>query len=416
VVIAYLALRLWVLGAIAPISARNDWTRTEWILTIPGALAQFLLLLLLPWRAGPGHEMRPADGIWSPAFWLPTLGISATGAALWLLFRHHRHRRLYLFCAVWIVVALTPVLNLRSLDPVETIRDRFLFMSSVAWCIFLGDFVSGFAVAGGVRARLATAAAAALAIAYFSYLWRAEHFWHDQITYFSSCVQNYPQSWVCRTNLGMELWHTGDLKGAERELETAALLRPREGVLIGDLASLHVVMGKLDHAKEEFTREIEVWKDAPVAVYVELAEVSAQQGDRKTSEQILERAASMPGGRLEAAKASAKIKIHVDRDYASAETALKQIPPEQRDTDTWVLLASMARRERRLEEALTYYDSALKLAPRRIDLIVGRVSVLYRLGRRDEALHQSELALSRDPNNPDLKRLVDRLRSLAKGQ
>jgi tetratricopeptide (TPR) repeat protein len=165
-----------------------------------------------------------------------------------------------------------PGLNLRTLNPIETIQDRFLFMSSVAWCIFLGDYASGFLAARGVRARMA---AAALALGYFACLWRAEHLWHDELTYFRTCVANYPQSWVCRTNLGLELWHTGDLKSAERQLEAAARIRPHDGIILGDLASLHVKMDKLDRAKDEFTREIEVWKDAPVAVYVELAEVTA---------------------------------------------------------------------------------------------------------------------------------------------
>jgi tetratricopeptide (TPR) repeat protein len=378
VVVAYLALRLWVLGAIAPISPKNDWTAAKWILTIPEALAQFLLLLTLPWRAGPAHELRPADSVLVADFYLPMLGLVAAATVLWLFFRRYPHHRLYLFCAVWVVIALAPVLNLRTLAPVETIQDRFLYMPSVAWCLFLADFAAGFIAAGGVRARVAASAAAALALIYGVYLWR-----------------------------------TGHLRSAERELEIAAGLRPRDGITLADLGSLHMKMGKLDRARGELEREISVWRDAPTAAYLDLAEVSARLGDRKTSEQMLQHAGSMPGGQLAAARVGAKLAISVYQDYTVAEKGLEQIPAAERDVEIWALLAWLARKQGRLDDALADYESALRLAPKRTDLLVHHAGVLYRLGRVDESPAEVNLALTVHPHDAQLQRLADLLQKRA---
>jgi protein O-mannosyl-transferase len=296
----YLAVRLWVLGFITYPNPKNTWSGAEQILTVPAVLADFVLLLLAPWRAGPAHEVWPAARVTASGFYLPATALLAGAASTYLLLRRHPHRRLNLFCVVWIVIGLAPVLNLKSLNPVALVQDRYLYMSSAAWCILLGDLAGGLIAMGTLAARIATAAAAVLAVAYGASLWNIERYWYDDLTYFTKCVQDYPASWLCRENLAAELWRRGDLRGAERELEAAIPLDPSAGRWLVSLGMLHVKLNQLDRAEDELARGLRMMEHSPMRTehptpqaYMELGQVAAALGDHETRRMAFERARAM---------------------------------------------------------------------------------------------------------------------------
>ncbi len=405
-IVIYAAIRLWVFGIHLPVSERNAWSALECVLTIPGALGQYALLLALPWRAGPAHELDPASDVASATFWLPALALAAAGLGAWLLLRRQPHRRLYLFCGGWLLVALAPFLNLASLNPVEAIQDRYLFAASAPWCIFLGDIAAGLIAAGGAHAWAASAAAAAIALVYAGTLWRIEPYWHDNLTYFSKCIEMYPSSWLCHGDLGLELEHRGDLRGAEREILISLPLRPNDGLGLYNLAVVHMRMGELGRAQEEMERALKSMKNPSAAHYVELAEVADANGDRATVERALELAGSTAEGPVPAAVERAKLDIR-HGDYRGAEAALRPLLPEHREnSDVWLYLALAAGAQGRDAEALADLDAALRIDPDRARLHVARGATLSDLGRRDEALAECSRALALDPGNRDAEALL----------
>ncbi len=138
-VAGYLVLRLCVLGFISRGNVSNPMSFAQEILTVPGAIALYLMLLVAPWDAGPVHPLNVVSSPWSRDFFLPLLGVallvSAAATALWKT----AHRKLYLFSAVWIAIALLPVLNVRAFSPLELVEDRYLYLGSVAWCVAIAD-------------------------------------------------------------------------------------------------------------------------------------------------------------------------------------------------------------------------------------------------------------------------------------
>ena len=66
----------------------------------------------------------------------------------------------------------------------------------------------------------------ALTVVYAGALWRAQPIWHDDVTLFSRCVQNFPDSPHYRVMFAKALVSRGDLEGAGRELLYASKLSP----------------------------------------------------------------------------------------------------------------------------------------------------------------------------------------------
>lgn len=409
VLAAYAVLRLVVLGLVSLVGDRNILTTAERLLSVPGLLAQYMLLMLTPWRAGPAHGVTTAKAILTPAFYQPVLGLLAGAAVCVLIFHRHKHRRLYLFCGVWVFVTIAPFLNLRALGVESLIQDRYLFMPSVAWTIFLGDFAAGFIATRDRRAYLAAAATAALALVYGVSLWRVEPFWHDETTFYTKCIEMDPDSWLCHSNLGVQFENKNDLGAAEREHEIAMRLRPNDGGELYNLAGVHILMGKIDLAEQELKRALPLIKRPIAARYIELAQVADAVGDEQTSEQALARAAEMPEGPVPVAIGRARIRMS-HNDYAGAEAILKALPSEDRDQlDVWDLLATAAIGGGDFAEALNDYEAALKLAPDSANLHVLRALMLYRLGRHDEAVEECRRALQLDPGNQRAHQLMARL-------
>ena len=70
-------------------------------------------------------------------FVVPSAIVIAIAIAAVAALRSATHRRLYLFCLVWMVIAMAPVLNLREFPPLVMVQDRYLYLSSAAWCLIL---------------------------------------------------------------------------------------------------------------------------------------------------------------------------------------------------------------------------------------------------------------------------------------
>jgi predicted Zn-dependent protease len=101
------------------------------------------------------------------------------------------------------------------------------------------------------RRKGITLAVASLAAVYAVALWRAEAVWHDGVTMFTSCVQNFPDSAHYHEVLGDMLVQQGDLNGGERELVRASNLEPINYEIHFKLASLYVRMKRDQDAHKE---------------------------------------------------------------------------------------------------------------------------------------------------------------------
>lgn len=408
-VIVYLAIRWWVLGFISRANRTNDMTMVEKLLTVPAVLANYLILLVAPWRAGPAHPVLPANSALAPEFYLPALGLAATLTAVAILVDRSPRRRLYFFCAAWILIPILPVLNLGALSPLALVEDRYLYLPSVAWCIFLAAVTSGLIEAYAQYSRHIAVAVGALAIAYGASLWRVEHYWHDEIALFRGCIEMFPDSTLCHGRLAMAYEGAGNWNGAALELTTAERLHPNDGGTLYNLALLHDRFGAHQQAENEMARAIQLLPDAPVQPYLEMARVADAAGDSAASERALAHAAAMREGPEPALITRAQLKL-AHRDYAGADTILKGLAASHPyDLEVWILLGSADLGVGHAADALSDANSAIAISPQSSDSHLMRAVALNNLGERDDALAECGRALALDPRNSRARELAERL-------
>ncbi len=222
------------------------------LLTLPSMLLWYLKLLVLPWLAGPAH---PETFVLVPTlanFYAPLALLLVLAVGGWFSFRSSPHARLYLFCAVWWLVSLgtapAPAVKLAT----SLVHDRYDYLASFAFCLLLADVAVRFARGSAMRKRTAIAAVAALAALYAVMLWRVEPVWHDNMTLFSRCVANFPDSAKYRMSLAGALMDRGDFKEAARQAAYASRLKPNNASIHFVLAAIDMHIGQKQAALREF--------------------------------------------------------------------------------------------------------------------------------------------------------------------
>ncbi len=365
VLAGYLAVRLAVLGFVARRHIANPMTFAQVLMTIPSALAMYLRLLVVPWSAGPDHQVEAVSSMLSRDFYLPLALLAAVAIAAVLVLWKSPRRRLYLFCSFWIAIGLAPVLNLQEFPPLVMVQDRYLYMSSVAWCVMVADIV----VALFERARLGAAALAAggavLAAVFAGFLFQTEGFWHDDVTLFSTCLQMFPNSWECHVHLGTALFDRRDLVGAEREFRTTLEINPNYPGALLNLAMVNGQTGRTAEALDDMRRALVLmpqWVHAPT-LYINLARDADMVGAVELRDSALEAAARLPGGPAAVELGRAQIAIK-HGDFATAETLMRSASARNPDdAETWALLAATLEREGKTPQAIEACRKALALKP-----------------------------------------------------
>jgi protein O-mannosyl-transferase len=230
-----------------------DHTLGQTLLTIPGVLVEYLKLLAMPWLIGPAHDVKFVTTAASESFYVPAAILALLGLTGYVAFRKDRRAGLYLFCAIWWLVTLAPVLSLNQI--VATVGDRYEYLSSFAFCLLIADWVSRAAQLSVARTRMLTALAATIAALWMMILWRIQPVWHDDLTMFTRCVEMCPDSARYHQALSAILMKREDFTGAAAQLADAARLAPAD-------AGTHLTLGMMYlklHRDADAKREMEAY-------------------------------------------------------------------------------------------------------------------------------------------------------------
>ncbi len=405
--VLYLGARLAVLGFITKRDVNNQATLAQIILTVPSVVVNNLADIIIPWQAGPSHRIMWVSSPAAADFWMPALGLSLIAIAAWLALAGSPNRKLYLFSAAWVFIAMAPVLNLGILYPNALVADRYLYLSSFGYCLAAGKAVSAAGRAYPALARPLGAAVGLVAMLYGLTLWQVQHFWHDEITLFGRCIERFPDSGFCHNRLGMALQGVGDLSGAERELSTALKLDATDYAAEYDLAMVHAQQGRYPQAAREAADALKHLPNAPVSAYIELAQLYDAADDHSASEAAFTQAEELPGAAFEVALARARIKLE-HKDSAGAERQLNELlaaAPD--DPRALMMLGSAMAVQKRYEDALEAYEHAQRVVPSNATVRFLIALTLHNLGRNREALEQCQLVLQAAPNNPNARALLE---------
>ncbi len=300
------------------------------------------------------------------------------------------------------------MMNLQVYYEEGFVQDRYLYLASVGWSLMVADFAVHLASRGAIGRRLVWGGGAALLAAYIGVLWKVQHFWCDNETFYTAMVEKFPQEADGHFGLGVALRDRGDFAGAEREPKETLRLDPASPALY----DLGVVDSQLGHIKQAAAEEEEGLKrlsGPPADAYVGLAQIYDLNGDRARSEAALKQAESLPNGARVTALARAQLKYN-HGDLVGAEAVLRDlIATDPYDPRAWMVLGMTAIRQKSYGQALEDFRHATALAPRDPFARVMAGLALHKLGRDQEALDQCRCALAIAPGDPNARALIARI-------
>jgi len=202
---------------------------------------------------------------------------------------------------------------------------------------------------------------------------------------FAEEVRLKPQMDTGHLNLGTAYKHLGDAGSAEKEYRAALALSPRMPEAISSLAQILIAHERLDEAEKVLKPALEAG--------VESADVYFEMGVLDASRSRWEKA------RFDFAKV---LSLDPARDEAAAN------------------LGRIAFQQKRVGQAIAYYQRAARLAPRNASYLA-TLGSLYLNGKNDpeRALGYYRKALAIDPYGPrskDLREIVHHLEALSPGR
>jgi tetratricopeptide (TPR) repeat protein len=221
------------------------------LMTLPVVLLDYMAVLVVPWMAGPTHAIS-----WithpQPLLFICAAALLLISTAAFVAAWRNSDRRIYLFCAIWSVVTIAPALNLNALW--YLVDDRYLYAPSFGLCLAVAVALMRIAAASS-NARKAVAAACGifLAASVISMI-QTEHYWHDDVTFFTRCIEIDPSVADYRLKLAASLNQAGQPEAAARTYESAISLAPDDAHMHLMLARQYQTMGREMDFEREFQK------------------------------------------------------------------------------------------------------------------------------------------------------------------
>jgi hypothetical protein len=220
--------------------------------TMPEVMLYYLAILVVPFLAGPAHPLDWVKSFSSPYFYVPLAILLLLAASGWLAVRRSPRRKLYIFCAIWFLVSIAPMMNLAGVW--DLVQDRYLYLPDFGWCLIAGDCLVRWCRSGN---RILWPSLAALMLSGWCLsFWKVESYWNDQLTMYKARTIMAPEQPRWHYDLYVEYLERNDYTDSEHELEEMVRLKPsaRKYHFL-----LHVVeerLGNSARARDEFFKSI----------------------------------------------------------------------------------------------------------------------------------------------------------------
>ncbi len=233
----FLVLRSHILhGFSHPLSTAGN---REMVLTLPAALWFYFSHLVFPVSLGPCYPLAFVSNWRSEAFVLPLLLLTAILAVTGWLFRRMSERRLFWFCAVWMLVPLAAPLYLKLFPDFELVHDRYLFIPTIAFGVALAAAVRALSSkAPERRANYSLAiATAVLLMASAAETIYCQGVWQSDTSLFQRAVDLTPRNARALVNLGVTKLQKGDYPEGISLLKRALEIQPNNAFALFDLGN-----------------------------------------------------------------------------------------------------------------------------------------------------------------------------------
>lgn len=214
-----------------------------------------------------------------------------------------------------------------------------------------------------------------------------------------NALQIDPRMLSAHLLLGRAYLKAGQPDAAQESLETAQRFGADRSQVALLLARAMVDQGKAKEVLDRFPPEV-VPSNERVELLVVRGEAYRQQADFQAATQSYETARAFDPTSITAALALADAYARQGREAEAirlADEAVTRAPTEAR---VWYTKGSVLHAARNFDGALAGYAQAVKLEPKHVDARLARISLLFDLGREEEALPDLDYLKKEVPREP----------------
>ncbi|HEY5656986.1 MAG TPA: tetratricopeptide repeat protein [Myxococcota bacterium] len=271
--VAYLAIRMAVLGGFAGTRRHTELSGYEYFINVFPLVARYLAKLLWPAHLNAFHQFDPIHSLLE---WEGALSLAATCAFLGFLALTYWKDRLSFFSASLTAIPLLPVLYIPALGE-NTFTERYLYLPSVGYALLLASF---FAWLAQVRPRTEPALRVlvlAVLAAYAAGTLGRNPIWRDDLSLWTDTVAKSPGSIMPRSELGVAYATRGETAKAIEQYQIVLRMSPAHADAHSNLGLVYDELGRLDEAIQQHQQALRLKPDS-AAAHNNLGLVLSKQG------------------------------------------------------------------------------------------------------------------------------------------
>lgn len=253
--VLYFSARYYALGFALNNSNFKSYPLGGILMTIPIVIWKYILLLLLPLDLSLFHGTPLVLSPLSVEFLVPFAALVGLCFALWRL----RNSIIARFAILWFGINLLPVLNLSAFAEDFLVQERYVYIPSIGFSLLIALGVSRISIAKWLPLKnraIAQAAAVGVLILLFAGKSVAQNtMWKDDLTLWTRGAEVAPEQSMSHYVLGHKLINIGNYDKAAVHLEEFLKLRPDNVIVIGNLASTHLLRYQNEAAQNPATAD-----------------------------------------------------------------------------------------------------------------------------------------------------------------
>ena len=411
----YLLFRVRFFGALAPVQQRPGITASQTIFSGAALVGQYFGKLLWPAKLCMFYVFHKSASWRDPAVLAGAaalIGCLALFVALW------RRRGPASFGIIWLLMTLAPVLNAHWMAA-NVFAERYLYLPSVgfSWLVASGASEAwAWSARRGERWRTAAVALAGIVlVAALARIVLRNRDWRSDKVLYAKTLEQQPDAYLIRINLGAVDWADGDVAGAEREWKEALRLAPEHPIALNDMGLVYTRRKKYTEAIEYFKKALEA-KPNFTDAHMFLGACYQDMGKNDLAEKEFRAAVDISPLNVRARNYLAQLYL-VERRTPEAEEQFRRSLESAENVEAWDALGDILLKRHDSARAERAFERAVAVEPDDSHAHF-RLGALYRsAGRPAEAAKQYQEGLETDPTNPEalaaLKELQAQSRSHA---
>lgn len=405
----YFLLRLRVLGFI--VIRQRSWilSRFEFVLTALNLTLEYCWKLLVPVGLNAYHLFVPVRTLEDPRAIAAILFLILAGGAVVYGFRR---APLASFAALWVFIALIPVLNVYAVGR-NVFSERYMYLPSVGFCLLTALVAArvGRLLPERSRSPAAVVVLAAVLLLFMAGTFARNSVWKDDATLFTRTLESSPNApFVHQMVAALQPNNAMGQAAAESHYLNAISLAERESppdrqeiAISGEgLASIYAARGDFDRALRALTQVRRADPNDP-QVDGEEGLILTQAGRWTEAEAALRRAVAISPNDANVLNALGLIAWQHDAHLDEAAAYFSKAIGVHTEADDFNAslhsnLGGVYGQENRFSDAIAQFEIAVHITPNDPEYLTNLATAFRAVGRIDDARSALRAALAAAPD------------------